>query len=108
MNRYATAQFLQSYSNNTTEGRGIQYKNVVKYPLIPQSNNDIYAITEFGDRYDNLSFQFYGDVTLWWIISTSNPNIVSFSSMFIPVGSQIRIPQNIGAIINSYKELNRL
>ena len=105
MNRYATAQFLQSYSNNTTEGRGIQYKNVVKYPLIPQSNNDIYAITEFGDRYDNLAFQFYGDVTLWWIISSANNNLPQ-DSLVIPLQQQIRIPSNPSIAIQLFESLN--
>jgi len=55
----------------------------------------------------SLAFQFYGDVTLWWIIAIANPNIVDFSSIFLPIGSQIRIPQNISPIIDSYNELNR-
>ena len=88
------------------EGGGHYFDNV-KYPEIPLSINDIYAITEWGDRFESLAFQFYGDVTLWWVIAISNPNIVDFSSIFIPVGSQIRIPQNISPIIDSFNELNR-
>ncbi len=106
MNRYADIKVLQTL-NNDLRTRGIKYKETAQYPIIPQQENDIYAITEWGDRFESLAFQFYGDVTLWWVIAISNPNIVDFSSIFIPVGSQIRIPQNISPIIDSFNELNR-
>ena len=106
MNRYAEINFF-STTNNNLRSKGISYKNVARYPLIPQRESDIYAISEWGDRFENLAFQFYGDITLWWIISIANPNIVNFSSIFLPIGSQIRIPQDISPIIDSYNELNR-
>tara|TARA_Y100000389_G_scaffold72300_1_gene69082 strand:+ start:2269 stop:2553 length:285 start_codon:yes stop_codon:yes gene_type:complete len=81
--------------------------NIINYPEIPLNSSDIYAITEWGDRFDNLAFQFYQDPTLWWIISTANPNLVSFSSLFIPIGTTIRIPINISNIISNYKAINR-
>ena len=106
MNRYAEIKTFKTLNNNL-RNKGTSYKNAAKYPIVPQQENDIYAITEWGDRFESLAFQFYGDVTLWWIIAISNPNIVDFSSIFIPIGSQIRIPQNISPIIDSYNELNR-
>lgn len=106
MNRYAEIKSLRTV-NNSLRNKGLVYKNTAKYPTVPQQENDIYAITEFGDRFESLAFQFYGDVTLWWIIAITNPNIVDFSSIFLPIGSQIRIPQNISPIIDSYNELNR-
>ena len=106
MNRYASIKSLQTLNNNL-RNKGTVYKNTAKYPIVPQQENDIYAITEFGDRFESLAFQFYGDVTLWWVIAIANPNIVDFSSIFLPIGSQIRIPQNISPIIDSYNELNR-
>ena len=106
MNRYAEIKTFKTLNNNL-RNKGTSYKNAAKYPIVPQQENDIYAITEWGDRFESLAFQFYGDVTLWWIISSANPDIVDFSSIFIPIGSQIRIPQNISPIIDSYNELNR-
>ncbi len=106
MDRYNISPLLRTLTNNV-RGRGTTYSIPTKYPLTPQSENDIYVITEWGDRFDSLAFQFYNDITLWWIIATANPNLVDFSSIFIPIGSQIRIPQNIGAIISSYNALNR-
>ena len=106
MNRYAEIKTFKTLNNNL-RNKGITYRNAAKYPIVPQQESDIYAITEWGDRFESLAFQFYGDVTLWWVIAISNPNIVDFSSIFIPIGSQIRIPQNISPIIDSYNELNR-
>lgn len=106
MNRYADVKLFRTLNNNL-RNKGLTYGNSAKYPVVPQQENDIYAITEWGDRFESLAFQFYGDVTLWWVIAIANPNIVNFSSIFLPVGSQIRIPQNISPIIDSYNELNR-
>jgi len=85
-----------------------------KYPEIPLSENDIYVITEEGDRYDILADQYYGDTTLWWIISIANatsigtnlPTSLPQNSMFPPIGTQIRIPANYSNIITSYNKLN--
>ena len=106
MNRYADVKLFRTLNSNL-RNKGLTYGNSARYPIAPQQENDIYAITEWGDRFESLAFQFYGDVTLWWIISIANPNIVDFSSIFLPIGSQIRIPQNISPIIDSYNELNR-
>lgn len=106
MNRYASIKLFRTLNNNL-RNKGLTYGNSAKYPVVPQQENDIYAITEWGDRFESLAFQFYGDVTLWWVIAIANPNIVDFSSIFLPIGSQIRIPQNISPIIDSYNELNR-
>ena len=107
MNRYAEIQEFTTIDSNI-RNKGILYRNTAQYPQIPLRESDIYAITEWGDRFESLAFRFYGDVTLWWIISVSNPDIIDFSSIFLPIGAQIRIPQDISPIIDSYNELNRL
>ena len=43
----------------------ISYKTTI-YSFIPESDNDIWVITQNGDRLDNLAHQFYGDSNLWW------------------------------------------
>tara|TARA_R100000734_G_C3299117_1_gene89973 strand:+ start:152 stop:472 length:321 start_codon:yes stop_codon:yes gene_type:complete len=106
MNRYAEITELTTL-NSDIRTRGTLFRNTAQYPQIPLRESDIYAITEWGDRFESLAFQFYGDVTLWWIISIANPQVVDFSSIFIPIGTQIRIPQDISPIIDSYNTLNR-
>lgn len=78
-----------------------------RYPEIPLSENDIYVYTTQGDRYDVLALNYYGDSSLWWIIATANPNI-GLSTLVIPEGVQIRIPNNISAVINDFRLINQL
>jgi|TARA_R110000803_G_scaffold48425_3_gene100611 hypothetical protein len=98
MDRYRNIRTLK----NT---QGIEYYRGTKYPDIPLSENDIYVITVFGDRLDILANQYYGDPTLYWIISASNPS-QSFSSMYITIGTQLRIPNNVSNILASFDVLN--
>ena len=72
--------------------RTTQVFKTVKYPEIPLSVNDIYAYTTQGDRLDLLAQQFYGDVNLWWVIASANPEVIPQNSLFIPEGTQLRIP----------------
>jgi hypothetical protein len=87
-----------------------------KYPEIPLSDNDVYVYTTQGDRFDVLANQYYGDQSLWWIISIANTAIAGTSlpadlpqdSLIIPEGNQIRIPSNYADVINSFRVLNNL
>jgi len=87
-----------------------------KYPEVPLSDNDIYVYTVQGDRFDILANQYYGDQTLWWIISIANtatagsdlPSDLPQNSLVIPEGIQIRIPANYAGVLNSFKQLNSL
>ena len=106
MNRYAELN-ISSTNNDDLRNKGTKFQNTPKYPVVTKRENDIFVLSEWGDRFESLAFQFYGDITLWWIIAISNPNVVDFSSIYIPVGSQIRIPQDISPIIDSYNDLNR-
>jgi len=78
-----------------------------RYPEVPLSENDIYVYTTQGDRYDVLALNYYGDSSLWWIIASANPNI-GLSTLVIPEGVQIRIPNNISAVINDFRLINQL
>ena len=82
-----------------------QYKDN-KYPRVPLSINDIYVLTGEGDRLDLLASQYYGDSSLWWVISIANENLPQ-NSLYIPLGTQLRIPSNASNVINSYTSLNK-
>lgn len=99
MNRYQYIPVVKQSESST------RYYRDSKYPAIPLSTSDIYVITVDGDRYDLLANQYYNDSTLWWIISIAN-SFLPQNSIFIPRGSQIRIPQNISDILKSYNDLN--
>ena len=103
MGRYTRNKVLTKVDPNGT--RGIRYYKGVKYPEIALSPDDIYVYAEEGDRFDILSNNYYSDSSLWWIISSANPSLPQ-DSYFLPLGIQIRIPTNIGAIQSAYNNLN--
>ncbi len=107
VNRYNNIQQIRN-TNEFVGTIGDLYFRTVFYPEIEPQESDIYVETEFGDRLDLLANQFYGDVTLYWIISLANPNAMGFSALFPPIGSQLRIPTNVSGIIDSYNQLNVL
>ena len=98
MSRYQTS------SNLKTAG-GKRYKGTTKYPTIPLSFEDIYVYSTQGDRFDILAQQYYGDSSLWWIISSANSDLAQ-NSYYIPEGTQIRIPQNTTQILSLFDNLN--
>lgn len=99
MNRYRNTKIINQ------PGTNIKYYRDTKYPEVPLSTNDIYVITVDGDRFDLLANRYYGDVSLYWIISIANSNL-SQNSLFPPPGTQIRIPTDVSAILAAYDKLN--
>lgn len=106
MGRYSNVKELKNQNRNVGSLGDNYYKNVT-YPEIKISSDDIYVITEFGDRLDLLANQFYGDVSLYWVIAIANPDKVNMGSLFLTEGSQIRIPSNVVQIVDSYNLLNK-
>ena len=99
MKRYKTIPKTKSPS-------GKRIYKTVRYPEIPRSIDDVYVYTTIGDRFDTLAKQFYGDSSLWWIISIANDNLLQ-NSLTPPVGSQIRIPSNTSDVISKFEFLNK-
>ena len=79
----------------------------LKYPEIPLSINDTYIITTVGDRLDTLADKFLGNVNLWWIITTANPDVISRDSFNLKPGMEIRIPDNVQGILEAFEKLNK-
>jgi len=98
MNRYQTIP-----TTKTPAGKTIY--QTVKYPEVPLNPNDIYVIANKGDRFDILADQYYNDSSLWWVISTANNNVVQ-SSLYLPEGTQIRIPADVTSAINNFEAIN--
>jgi hypothetical protein len=89
---------------NTPEGR--RYITNPFYPNIPETSEDIYVITNQGDRYDLLAQSFYGDINLWWIIATANNT--TQDDLSITPGKQIRIPANKDLAISLFNAANEV
>jgi hypothetical protein len=107
MKRYSKISTLRNTNENVGTLGTLYYRNNT-YPEIPESPNDIWVITDFGDRLDLLANQFYNDVTLYWIIAAANPNKINFGSLFVNEGTQLRIPIDTSNIIDSYNQLNKV
>ena len=84
-----------------------RYSPNIKYPEIILDFSDIYVYINRGDRYDILANSYYGDYSLWLIISRANPNFTQ-DSLIPPIGSQIRIPNKtrISNIIEDLESIN--
>ena len=79
----------------------------LKYPEIPLSIDDLYIITNDGDRLDLLANQFYKDVDMWWIIATANPGVVKRDTFNLKPGLEIRIPTDTQSIMQNFESLNK-
>jgi len=62
--------------------------------------------TTIGDRFDTLAQQYYGDSSLWWVISNAN-GALNQSSLTPPIGTQLRIPSNPTPSIVEYEKINK-
>ena len=83
----------------------INYMESTIYPRIRATNDDIYAISEAGDRLDILAKKFYGDPAYWWVIATANN--MNDGNFYVEPGIQIRIPSNINGILNQLERINK-
>lgn len=99
MNRYNEIE-----TQKDTNGR--RFKKTVLLPVIEPSVSDIYIIGQVGDRLDTLAYKYYQDSSLWWIIARANN--IGKGDLTVPVGIQLRIPQNQYDIIRDYEELNSI
>ena len=99
-------RYKDTIAQNTTNssGRIISYIGV-KYPEIPYNVNDVYVYTTVGDRLDNLANQFYGSPEYYWVLSSANPEL-GLNSLYVPEGTQLRIPSGLNNIILSFNLLN--
>ena len=78
--------------NQTKKMKDIK-KNVNKYTTtiykeVKERDDDMYFISQEGDRCDNLAQRFYNDSKLWWFIARVN----NLKTNNIPAGTSLRIP----------------
>lgn len=82
-----------------------KYLESTIYPKVPPTDNDIYIITEQGDRLDILANKYYQNPSMWWIIATANN--LNDANFYIEPGIQLRIPSNVGRILNDLQRINK-
>ena len=94
-----------------TKNKKVNKKSVFKptmYPKIPLRDDDIYIYSRESDKLEHLSYRFYKNSELWWVIARANN--ISNGTIFLEPGKQLRIPNpaSITEILNSMEELNSL
>jgi len=97
-------RFQNIKKKKTTKGK--QYYREAFIPSVPEEEGDIYFITERGDRLDLLAYEFYNDVSLWWVLAAANPISTRRDSYIVTPGQQFRIPVDPQSIIEKYRQLN--
>lgn len=96
------------YKDQTIKKDGktnVRYYKPSLYPDIPESDSDIIHTVIEGERLDLLAYRFYGDVGLWWIISRANR--LNPSDISLKASTEIRIPQDVGSILQDLVTVNR-
>jgi len=120
MKRY---QQNQTKITNKFNKRTKKVYGTIIYPKIERHEEDFYIDVLVEDRLDNLAYQYYEDVTLWWIIANANKldrasnygitqkmdKGIGKGSMFVEPGQRIRIPNpsRISKIVDDYQNMLR-
>ena len=94
------SRYYNLETKKTHDGRTVYRPKI--YPNIPLRDDDVYVMTELGDRLDTLAFQYYEDPTLWWIIATSNN--IHDANIGFEEGTILRIPANYIEIAGAFTQ----
>tara|TARA_B100002019_G_scaffold283237_1_gene289449 strand:+ start:32 stop:391 length:360 start_codon:yes stop_codon:yes gene_type:complete len=86
-----------------TDKSGARVYSTTFYPEIPIRDTDIFITSVFGQRLENLAYKYYGDTSLWWIISKANG---IRGQMGLKPGTLLRIPQDVTRIIENFNNIN--
>jgi len=97
---------MKRYNSTQTQARwdGKKVYYTTQYPIIDPRDSDIVIISNESDYLDSLSYKYYGDPTLWWVIALANN--LGKSRMSVPPGRQIRVPTQINEILVNFNSLN--
>ena len=98
-NRYSYSKILKTNDTNK------QYLESTIYPKIKPTDDDLYIISEAGDRLDILANKYYKDKTKWWIIATANN--INDATFYVEAGLQLRIPSDTNAVLNDLQKINK-
>lgn len=100
MSRYSNIEVLKDSQNSP------RYYKGVKYPEIAFSDADTYIESAYGDRLDIISYDYYKSTEYYWVLLVAN-NLPG-DSIFVPPGTQLRIPVNLDQILADYESLNSI
>ena len=99
------ADRYESTNESRDKDKNFRKLDSTLYPKIDLDDNDIYIITNVGDRLDLLASKYYNDVNLWWVIAQANH--VGKGTLNVVPGTQLRIPQNLSNIFSDLETINQ-
>ena len=95
------SRYKSTLTNESTENKNLKYNTTI-YEEVPERNDDVFLVSQTGDRLDLLANQYYGSPAYWWIIA--NANNIHDGKLGLKDGTILRIPANHMEIIR--KETN--
>lgn len=105
-NRYDETNLITGVNKINSDGseKKVARLSSVFYPDFSQ-NEDVYIVSQMGDRLDNLAFDYYGAASYWYVIAIVNN--LGRGTLSIPPGLVLRIPyyneiNGIGALFQQY------
>ena len=98
MNRYTTSAELKT-------DRGFRRRATVILAAPPINGNDTYIQVTSPELLTKLAFNFYNDVSSWWIIAAANG--LGKGTLIVPANTVLRIPSNV-SIDSVVNEINRI
>ena len=90
MSRYSPTKVNRSSQFKNKKKEVMKYNTTI-YDKTFELDDDMYIITQEGDRLDNLSMVFYGNSKYWWYIAHVN-NITTIN---VEAGISLRIPSSV-------------
>ena len=83
---------------------GKQYYVPSFVPNIPIKDSDIFVYPLYGQRFDSIAQDYYGNSNLWWIIAKANE--LSKGQISADPLKKLRIPTEIDDILESVQKSN--
>ena len=90
MSRYNNIKLSRS-KRTDKRYKSLKKYNTAIYSKVPESDTDIFIITQEGDRLDLLAAQFYKNPSLWWFIAQTN----NINTMNVEPGTSLRISRSL-------------
>lgn len=105
-NRYDGSDIINNVRKVSPNGseKNVSRLSIPFYPSF-NDNEDVYIVSQMGDRLDSIAFEYYGDISYWFVLAAANN--LGRGTMAIPPGLVIRIPYynattGIGALFEQY------
>jgi len=95
--RYNTSRTKKSAEGTST-------LTTTLYPRIKERSSDTFLVVVEKTRLDHLAHKFYENASYWWVIGIANR---IKGTLYVQPGTQIRIPREIGGILQDFNKINK-